>query len=459
MFDWSIRFEDAELAKRIARAAVDQLGPDDLAAVVFSSAFANNGTPQNFTADRGRLLAAIDRPFALALHNPPVGPGHDPRNGNEVMIDDPEGYESGDCLCRVCVAETITRVADAVRDVQGRRKTLLFIGTYFRSYEALQGPVNRPTPGPPAAITGVVRPSVNTMACSAYLKDARQKMERATSLANLTIHTLDPVGIETALNSPMGGALDGMRVRQDDLAVLADMTGGRTVMNTEAPEALLPAVFGESHSYYLLAFAPADPKATGKFHKIDVKVDRPDVSVRTRSGYYAGETRAADRATSVSPGDGGGPRGRAAADRCPADGQRRAVRRAGRDGLGGRGSPRRPAATTARRAEPPGEGAGCRVRSQRTVGPIRNADGGHHLEAGCVRKDCRTRSCPGCRSSRAATRCGWRSTPRPTSARASTPTWTCRTSTRNRSRFRDSSWMRRPRCSRPPGMRSPICFP
>jgi VWFA-related protein len=301
MFDWSIRFEDAELAKRIARAAVDQLGPDDLAAVVFSSAFANNGTPQNFTADRGRLIAAIDRPFALALHNPPIGPGHDPRNGNEVMIDDPEGYESGDCLCRVCVAETITRVANAVRDVQGRRKTLLFIGTYFRSYEALQGPANRPTPGPPAAITGVVRPSVNTMACSSYLKDARQKMERATSLANLTIHTLDPVGIETALNSPMGGELNGMRVRQDDLAVLADMTGGRTVMNTEAPEALLPSIFGESHSYYLLAFAPADPKATGKFHNIAVKVGRPDVSVRTRSGYYAGETRAADRATIVSP--------------------------------------------------------------------------------------------------------------------------------------------------------------
>ena len=387
MFDWSIRFEDAELAKRIARAAVDQLGPNDLAAVVFSSAFANNGTPQNFTADRGRLLAAIDRPFALALHNPPVGPGHDPRNGNEVMIDDPEGYESGDCLCRVCVADTIARVANAVRDVQGRRKTLLFIGTYFRSYEALQGPVNRPTPGPPAAITGVVRPSVNTMACSSYLKDARQKMERATSLANLTIHTLDPVGIETALNSPMGGALDGMRVRQDDLAVLADMTGGRTVMNTEAPEALLPAVFGESHWYYLLAFAPADPRATGKFHKVDVKVGRPDVSVRTRSGYYAGETRAADRATSVSPETAAALEGVLPRNDVPltVSAAPFAVPGATDSAVAvvlGVQQPQPPDG-----AEPPREGAGCRVRSKRTVGPIRNADGGHHLEAGCVRED------------------------------------------------------------------------
>ncbi len=302
MFDWSIRFEDQQLARRIATAAVDQLGPDDLAAVVFTSAFANNGTPQNFTADRARLLGAINRPFVMAPHNPPVGPGHDPRNGNEVMIDDPEGYESGDCLCRVCVPEAISRVADVARDVQGRRKTLIFIGTYFRSYEALQGPVSRPAQGPPAFITGIVRPSVNTMACSGRLQDAREKMTRALAVANLTVHTLDPVGLETTLNSPLGGSLQGMRERQSDLKVLADLGGGRTVMNTETPEAQVPAIFAESHSYYLVAFTPADASANGRFHKIDVKVDRPGVTVRTRSGYYAGETRAPDRtASAVAP--------------------------------------------------------------------------------------------------------------------------------------------------------------
>jgi creatinine amidohydrolase len=109
MFDWSIRFADQVLAKRVATAAVDALGPDDLAAVVFSSGFGNAGTPQNFTSDRARLLASINRPWAVALYNPPVGPLHDPRNSNEVMLDDPEGYLSGDCLCRVCVLETIAR--------------------------------------------------------------------------------------------------------------------------------------------------------------------------------------------------------------------------------------------------------------------------------------------------------------------------------------------------------------
>jgi len=292
MMDWSIRVDDQVLARRIATAAVDQLGPGDLAAVVYNSGFANGGTPQNFTADRARLLDAINRPAATAMHNPPRGPMHDPRNGNEVMIDDPEGYESGDCLCRVCAPEAITRVADAVRSVQGRRKVLLFIGTYFRSYESMQGTPSRPNvPGPPAAVTGIVRPSTNWTTCASRIRDAREKMLRATSLANLTIHTLDPVGIESAANSPLGGSPIGIQERQHDLPVLADLTGGRTVMNTEAPEAQLPALFDESRAYYLVAFAPADASASGKLHKIEVKVSRPGVTVRTRSGYYTGETR------------------------------------------------------------------------------------------------------------------------------------------------------------------------
>jgi len=223
MFDWSIRFEDQLLAQRIGKAAVDQLGPDDLAAVVFTSAFANSGMPQNFTADRARLQAAINQPFAVALHNPPYGPGHDPRNGNGVMIDDPEGYESGDCHCRVCVPETISRVADAVRDVQGRRKTLLFIGTYFRTNEPLSGPQSRQGPQFKPGLNG--RQVIYPGECSAQVTSAREKMQRATSLANLTIHTIDPVGVETDMNSPMGGSGVALRERQDELRALAQ---GRT---------------------------------------------------------------------------------------------------------------------------------------------------------------------------------------------------------------------------------------
>ncbi len=377
MLDWSIRVDDQILARKIAAATVDQLGPGDLAAVVYDSGFANAGTPQNFTADRARLLDAINRPAATALHNPPRGPMHDPRNGNDVMIDDPEGFESGDCFCRVCAPEAITRIADAVRDVQGRRKILIFIGTYFRSYESLLGTPSRPNvPGPPAAITGVVLPSTNWTTCATRLRDAREKMLRATSLANLTIHTLDPVGIESPGNSPLGGKAIGIQERQHDLPVLADLTGGRTVMNTEAPEAQLPALFGESQVYYLVAFTPAASSTNGKLHRVEVKVARPGVSVRTRSGYITGETGEGSRAaanTSETAGIVGGVLPRtdvplsvsAAPFAVPGSAEKAAVAitlGVQQDAASGRGR------------QGPRPGGQRRLRSKRTFGELRDQD-------------------------------------------------------------------------------------
>ena len=50
----------------------------------------------------------------------------------------------------------------------------------------------------------------------------------------------------------------------------------------------MPGIFEENSSYYLIGFRSTNPVADGKFRRIDVKVNRPGVEVRTRSGYYAG---------------------------------------------------------------------------------------------------------------------------------------------------------------------------
>ena len=310
MLDWSIRVDDQILARKIAAATVDQLGPGDLAAVVYGSGFANAGTPQNFTADRARLLDAINRPAATALHNPPRGPMHDPRNGNDVMIDDPEGFESGDCLCRVCASGSHhpdrrrrPRRSRAAQDPDLHRHL-------FPQLRVAAGHAFAAERARPARRDHRRRPTEHQLDdLRDRLRDAREKMLRATSLANLTIHTLDPVGIESPGNSPLGGKAIGIQERQHDLPVLADLTGGRTVMNTEAPEAQLPALFGESQAYYLVAFTPAASSTNGKLHRVEVKVARPGVSVRTRSGYITGETGEGSRAaanTSETAGIVGG---------------------------------------------------------------------------------------------------------------------------------------------------------
>ena len=49
----------------------------------------------------------------------------------------------------------------------------------------------------------------------------------------------------------------------------------------------LDRVSRESGSYYLIGYEPAWVQADGRFHKIEVAVDRPGVTVRARRGYHA----------------------------------------------------------------------------------------------------------------------------------------------------------------------------
>jgi hypothetical protein len=77
------------------------------------------------------------------------------------------------------------------------------------------------------------------------------------------------------------------QARQDSLRVLAETTGGRAVLNSNTANEALPAIFEESSSYYVLGFQSADQKRDGRLHKIEVKVARRGVDVRTHSGFSA----------------------------------------------------------------------------------------------------------------------------------------------------------------------------
>lgn len=271
------------VARDIALAAVDQLGPGDVAAVVRSSGFANNGRVQGFTADPGLLAAAIDSTFtgmtSMEL-NPSPFPGTDP--------------STTDCHCGLCVFETLGNVAAAMADAPRRRKLLLFVGSS----------ITMPLP-------------VATDECYSVVRGPRERVMRALEMANVTVHAIDPSGVlptspRAGFVVPDGAVLSPAPIRPtpaqlnvqrvDALRVLPDLTGGRLVTNTNAPADHLPAIFEESRLYYLLGFEPmAEPD--GMFHRIDVQVHRRDSSLRARSGYVmttAADATPDEAATSVS---------------------------------------------------------------------------------------------------------------------------------------------------------------
>ncbi len=263
LLDQSIRNADIPEARHTAHAAVDQLGPGDLAAVVYTSV----GVPQNFTADRHLLRAAIDQPF-LGLD---VDPG------------DPFGAHRGECRCGLCSLEVMTNVADAVREVPHRRKMLLFIGSN-------------------------VAVSTTVIECFAEVREAREKLQRAAGAANLTIHSFDSNLLQS------GGYSDSQQrtipdvtdatgrspalIRQGNLAFFPGETGGRAIKNTNAPWEPIPAIFEETGSYYVLGFVPGSTKASD-YHDISVEVNLPGVHVYPRKGYYSSPPSASDSAKAV----------------------------------------------------------------------------------------------------------------------------------------------------------------
>jgi VWFA-related protein len=97
---------------------------------------------------------------------------------------------------------------------------------------------------------------------------------RLANAHNTTIYAFDPRGLE-------------MNTRTSDvLHSLAEQTGGKQYSNN-SPAAALREVVKNASAFYLLGYASSKNPADGKFHKISVRVKRPGVEVRSRTGYYA----------------------------------------------------------------------------------------------------------------------------------------------------------------------------
>ncbi len=77
------------------------------------------------------------------------------------------------------------------------------------------------------------------------------------------------------------------QVTSHELEIAAEATGGAHVSTWKdrTIEKVIDEIGGELHSQYSLTYAPSDADASG-YHEIKVDVDRPELNVRARPGYY-----------------------------------------------------------------------------------------------------------------------------------------------------------------------------
>ena len=123
-------------------------------------------------------------------------------------------------------------------------------------------------------------------------------------LANLSIYTMDIRGLQAL---PPGGeaqsaslrgtsaysgrsqmnALDSNFQTQETLVTLAADTGGKAFLDSNDFGRVFKGVQDDTSMYYLLGYHSTNTAKDGKYRRITVKVNRPDVKVDFRRGYYA----------------------------------------------------------------------------------------------------------------------------------------------------------------------------
>jgi VWFA-related protein len=75
---------------------------------------------------------------------------------------------------------------------------------------------------------------------------------------------------------------------QDTLATLSTDTGGKAFFDSNDFGAVFSQVQKDSSVYYVLGFTSNNPVKDGRFRRLKVVVNRPDIKLDFRSGYYAG---------------------------------------------------------------------------------------------------------------------------------------------------------------------------
>ena len=230
-------------SRRVASQFVDEaLGPHDLMAVIHVQD--SRSDAQSFTSNKRLLRESIDR-LKPDMNNP------------SSYCDFTKIRNS---------YEMIEMVSERLGALTGRRKAILW--------------VNGRVPFDHSDECGEAGASLAFMHRDAI---------RAATRNNVAIYPIDSVGL-TADPTDSRRQMSLRRLQaQGALRAIAEDTGGDAILNTNNFSGGFERIVRQHSTYYLLGYRPTQEHRDGKFHSITVRVRRPGLSVRARTGYRAPE--------------------------------------------------------------------------------------------------------------------------------------------------------------------------
>jgi VWFA-related protein len=246
-----IPISEVNVSKTVAKAAIERLQPGDVAAIIFSN---DSAKGQSFTSDRSKLLRAIDTLTVGPNYNGVPSKGGAGSNSRTTQAE----Y---DCRPMWLATDALRSAVEALSGVPHRRTSVLFISV-----------------GPDTPILGTVEPGEPRLQCVAKAQGNTLEVLKMAQRANVNVYTVDPSG----LSPPWVPGGDSVKY----LVGMAENTGGRAIVDTNDEVGHLAAVMDDMRAYYLLGYELTDRKSDGRFHRVEVKVNRPGVEVHSRSTRY-----------------------------------------------------------------------------------------------------------------------------------------------------------------------------
>lgn len=223
-------------------------------------------------------------------------------------VSDPEDSCSINTGSSVGSLAAVRYVVDGLRELPGRKALVLF----SESLQMFEPPGIITTRPFVRGVNSGASEATNAWTCDySRVRDSFRKLTDSAERAAVVIYTVDPRGVDplmfdvadnplagvTTMQAAGGGNLPGQlsskrqlyRETQEGLHALAEDTGGTFAVHNDMVGAIREAA-DDSANYYLIGYRPPastfEQKAEMKFHKVEVKVRRAGVRVRSRSGFY-----------------------------------------------------------------------------------------------------------------------------------------------------------------------------
>lgn len=291
----------------------EQMQEGDLVAIIRTSG--GIGALQSFTSDKRLLLAAISKIRWNSQGRVGVNSFEPIRESLKEALQSTgrsvEGIEAENTLERqindfrndsfaVGTLGALNYIVRGMKDLPGRKAVMLL----SEGFQLTTLGTNNPNANP-------------NFKSSTGALDAMRLLADQANRSSVVFYTLDPRGLVApgasaedqitnifAADGKLSAREDYLRETQGSLRYLAEETGGIAFVNQNDLNSGLKKVISDQKGYYLIAYQPDeetfDPKKN-RFNNLTIKIKRPDLKLRYRSGFFGVSEEKLEARSSETP--------------------------------------------------------------------------------------------------------------------------------------------------------------